>query len=55
MAVAIALQHAPRYRIHGRPVFERRLAGVLQRRGFGSEAIRSAVDAAWAATAPPAD
>lgn len=55
LAARLALQHAPRYRAHGRPVFERRLAGVLQRRGFDGETIRAAVAAAWTAHAPPMD
>lgn len=42
-----ALARAPRYRGLDRSAFERRLGGYLARRGFRSEAIRSALAEAW--------
>jgi regulatory protein len=46
-ALALALDRAPRYAGCDRPAFERRLGGLLQRRGFGPDAVRAAVRAAW--------
>jgi len=49
LARRVALDRLPRYAGCDRPVFERRLGGFLQRRGFGPDAVRAAVRAAWEA------
>lgn len=49
LALELALAQAHRYAGQPREVFERRLGGLLARRGFGHSALRRAVAAAWAA------
>jgi regulatory protein len=49
LALDVARAQAHRYARQPREVFERRLGGLLARRGFGHEAVRRAVAAAWAA------
>ncbi len=51
LARQAALEEARRYRGLPRPVFERRLGGLLARRGFTYSAIRPALEAAWASLA----
>jgi len=46
-AVALARSRAERYRGLPREGFDHKLGGLLRRRGFGYEATRSALDAAW--------
>jgi regulatory protein len=53
LARQVALAEARRYRGLSQAVFERRLGGLLARRGFDHEATRRAVAAAWAAQEPP--
>ncbi|MCB0215303.1 MAG: RecX family transcriptional regulator [Caldilineae bacterium] len=47
LARRVALEQAERYRGHDRQRFDRRLGSWLQRRGFGWEAVRGALDHAW--------
>jgi regulatory protein len=47
LALRVARRLAPRYSHLERPVFRRRLGALLQRRGFGQEAVYRAVEAAW--------
>jgi regulatory protein len=49
LARTLALAQARRYRGLPRDVFQRRLGGLLTRRGFGYAVVRMAVAAAWAA------
>jgi regulatory protein len=49
LALEVALAQAHRYADQPQEVFERRLGGLLARRGFGHSALRRAVAAAWAA------
>lgn len=56
LARQVALKHARRYEGQPRPLFDRRLGGLLARRGFAHGAIRPALEAAWnslAADRPP--
>lgn len=50
LALAVALDKAPGYAGLPRPVFERRLGGLLARRGFMGSAAHAALRAAWRAT-----
>lgn len=47
LAATLALAEAPRYRGLDGATFKRRLAGFLQRRGFGADAVWAATNAAW--------
>ena len=47
LARQLALEQVERYRGHDRQRFDRRLGSWLQRRGFGWEAVREALDLAW--------
>jgi regulatory protein len=47
-ATGLATRQAPRYRHLGRYEFNQRVGAYLERRGFAMEAIRAALDDAWA-------
>lgn len=53
LAQRLALHLAPRYARADRSAFERRLGGLLQRRGFAADVIRAAIEAAWDACGAP--
>ncbi len=55
LARQLALSRAERHRGQDRRLFERRLGSWLQRRGFGWEAVREALAAAWQSLEPPPD
>jgi regulatory protein len=46
-AARVAAHQAPRYRHLGRYDFEQHLGAFLQRRGFGLDSIRAALERAW--------
>jgi len=54
-ACALAVARAARYAGLARDAFDHRLGGYLRRRGFAYDAVRRALDAAWAANSPGED
>lgn len=55
LATRVACERAERHLDLDRAAFDKRLGGYLRRRGFGPEAVRDALRAAWAAIQDAAD